>query len=169
MAKDLHRLLSILGTPPINPVLFVIAKLALVSVVAIPAIQWLGPPIHKPVPGLLPLAAVLVVLALLLFGVASRDLGQSLKVGLPTEDTALKTSGLYRFSRNPIYLAMFLFCLASCLYCPHPAVLVSAVVAVILHHRIALAEEAFLEQRFGEAWRSYKAQVPRYLGLRRRG
>ena len=36
-------------------------------------------------------------------------------------------------------------------------------VTAIVHHRIVLAEERFLERRFGRAWLDYRARVRRYL------
>jgi protein-S-isoprenylcysteine O-methyltransferase Ste14 len=110
-------------------------------------------------------ALALVAVSLLLFVVASRSLGPALRVGLPTDDTELATSGIYRFSRHPIYLAIFLMSLAACLLVPHPVVIGAGLVASLLHHRIATAEEAFLDERFGQAWRTYRARVPRYLGF----
>jgi protein-S-isoprenylcysteine O-methyltransferase Ste14 len=111
------------------------------------------------------IALVLVAISLLLFVVASRSLGPALRVGLPREGTTLATSGIYRFSRHPIYLAVFVMSLAACLLVPHPVVIGAALVASVLHHRIATAEEAFLDERFGDAWRTYVARVPRYLGV----
>jgi protein-S-isoprenylcysteine O-methyltransferase Ste14 len=55
--------------------------------------------------------------------------------------------------------------LAACLLVPHPVVIGAGLVASLLHHRIATAEEAFLDERFGQAWRTYRARVPRYLGF----
>jgi protein-S-isoprenylcysteine O-methyltransferase Ste14 len=167
MGAGTNAMLDRLGTPPINPALFFIAKVALVVIVFAPVAQLAGVPVARPVPGLLPLAALAALSALVLFAFASRALGRSLRMGLPAGDTELKTSGVYRISRHPIYVAMFLVALAASLCCPHPVVLVSSVLVVVLHHRIALAEEAFLERRFGRAWLAHKARVPRYLGLPR--
>lgn len=162
------RLARLIGTPPINPVLFAIGKAAVAVAWALPIIQFFGVPIRRSDAWLLPLVAALVVAGLMVMALASRSLGSSLRVGLPTDATALKTSGIYRFTRHPIYIALFLLSLASCLYCPHPVVIVCAVLGAVVHHRIALGEESFLEKRFGSAWLDHKARVPRYLGLRRR-
>jgi protein-S-isoprenylcysteine O-methyltransferase Ste14 len=162
-----NALSRVLGTPPINPVLFVASKVAMVvawgtaflDVVGLRVVSsWQAPP------ALAVLAGGMAAAAIVFFVLASRSLGRALRVGLPTGPTELTTSGVYRFSRHPIYLAVFLLSGAACIICPHPLVIVSALVAVVLHHRIALAEESFLEKRFGQAWLAHKARVPRYAG-----
>jgi len=91
------------------------------------------------------------------------SLGSSLKVGIPEEETALKTKGLYRFSRNPLYLGVFLINIASCLFFPDLLNIACSIYGLIIHHRITLGEEKFLENRFGEEWRKYTLRVRRYL------
>jgi protein-S-isoprenylcysteine O-methyltransferase Ste14 len=90
------------------------------------------------------------------------QLGKNLRVGLPNEGTTLITSGVYRFSRNPIYVAIFCVMGASLVYALSWVNLVAAVVSVYLHHRIVLAEERFLARQFKE-YETYRNQVRRYL------
>ena len=56
-----------------------------------------------------------------------------------------------------------MICIASILYFPDPANIVLAVYGMIIHYRITLGEEKFLEQRFGKEWDDYKRTVRRYL------
>lgn len=97
--------------------------------------------------------------------VALLHLRESAAVGLPDRETTLKTHGLYRFSRNPVYLSGFLMCAGSCLYAIHPLNCLLFAVAVLIHHRIILKEEVYLENKFGQAWLDYKKSVPRYIGI----
>lgn len=90
-------------------------------------------------------------------------LGGALRIGLPEEETELKTGGIYSRSRNPVYLGLFTVCIASCLYAPHWLNFLFAAIAALVHHRIVLAEERFLEARFGDRWRNYRSRVRRYL------
>lgn len=90
-------------------------------------------------------------------------LGSSISVGLPREKTALKTGGIYRYTRNPLYLGAFLICIGSSLYSMHIANFVFCVFGIVIHHRIVLKEEMFLEERFGEQWQNYRRDVHRYL------
>lgn len=76
---------------------------------------------------------------------------------------ALLADGPYRRTRNPLYLGTLLHTVGIALLMP-PAGAVFAIAAIwILQVRLALAEEPFLEQRFGEAYRVYAARVPRFL------
>jgi protein-S-isoprenylcysteine O-methyltransferase Ste14 len=90
------------------------------------------------------------------------ELGRNLRMGLPDEDTSLITGGVYRFSRNPIYLGLFLLMGASVIYAPSWVNLGAALASVGLHHWIVLAEERYLAARF-DAYRSYRTSVHRYL------
>jgi protein-S-isoprenylcysteine O-methyltransferase Ste14 len=92
------------------------------------------------------------------------ELGQSLAVGMPERSTELRTGGLYAFSRNPIYLGAFILCAGSCLFSIHMINIFFFVLALLIHFRIVIREEAFLEQRFGEKWIAYRNRVPRYIG-----
>jgi protein-S-isoprenylcysteine O-methyltransferase Ste14 len=155
---------SWMGRPPIPIVPFVAGKLAIGVSWAFLVAHFLGWGPATPGPLALRVGAVLLLaVGVPLFIAAMSHLGGSLRVGLPDESTELKTGGLYAFSRNPIYLAVFLICAASCLSWPHPLNVACAVTAIAVHHWIVLAEERFLAQRFGQAWQSYVARVRRYL------
>lgn len=153
-----------LGRPPIPRLPFALGKLAIAASWAFLAAHFvgLGPAIPAPL-ALRVAAACLLAVGLPLFVVAMWQLGRSLRVGLPDEPTELETAGLYAHSRNPIYVAVFLVCTASSLYWPHPVNVACTLAAMAIHHRIVLAEERFLEQRFGQQWRSYAARVRRYV------
>ena len=90
-------------------------------------------------------------------------LGSSVSVGLPEEKTVLKTEGIYRFSRNPMYLGGFVICLGSCLYSIHIINVILFAITFAIHHNIVLKEEIFLEKRFGNSWLEYKEKVHRYI------
>jgi len=99
-----------------------------------------------------------------LFTLAIMRLGTfSLRVGLAQEDTALRTTGVYSFSRNPMLLGLYLMALGSALYVQCPINWILVIIAVTVHHKIILAEEVFLQSRFGEQWIRYRQNVPRYL------
>jgi protein-S-isoprenylcysteine O-methyltransferase Ste14 len=78
-------------------------------------------------------------------------------------DTRLSTRGIYRFSRNPIYLGVILINVASCIFFPNLFNVILAALATGIQHRIILSEEKFLEGRFGEAWRQYRKSTGRYF------
>lgn len=96
------------------------------------------------------------------------SLGKSVSVGLSREKTELKTHGVYRMTRNPLYAGGFLICAGSCLYAMHPINLLFFAITVFVHHSIILKEEAYLEENFGQQWRDYKNRTPRYFGMARK-
>jgi protein-S-isoprenylcysteine O-methyltransferase Ste14 len=155
---------DILGRPTIHPALFVLSKLAVLLSWLLVAAKLTG--LWSPstlFPALPSIAGPLFALGLAVIVLAIPMLGPSVRVGLPREETRLRTGGLYRFSRNPMYVGVYLLCIASVLYVPHGWVIACALTGAFLHHRIVLAEETFLEARFGDAWRGYRAKVRRYL------
>ncbi|HEX9006194.1 MAG TPA: isoprenylcysteine carboxylmethyltransferase family protein [Bacteroidota bacterium] len=107
---------------------------------------------------------VLAALGLLLVVLGFFYLGRSVSVGLPEEMTELKTGGIYRFTRNPMYLGGFSICIGSCLYTLHLLNILFAAITIGIHHAIIVREEQFLAERFGQAWSDYSRRVPRYLG-----
>lgn len=107
--------------------------------------------------------AVLLAPGLVIFGWGLVALGKGIRIGLADNITILRTEGIYRISRNPIYLGIYMLCLASCCFALHPFNILLAVFAIGAHHRIVLAEERFLDGKFGEQWRRYRAQVRRYF------
>ena len=117
-----------------------------------------------PVPSVLSWAgALLLCPAAVLFIISFADLGTSLRVGLPEEVVILRTKRLFRISRNPLYISVYLICLASLLYYPNQVNFVLVVYGIFVHHRIILGEEKFLLERFGQQWVEYSRKVRRYL------
>jgi protein-S-isoprenylcysteine O-methyltransferase Ste14 len=102
------------------------------------------------------LGLVLIVLSLIY-------LGRSTRLGLPTEKTALKTKGLYQFSRNPMYLGFDLLTIGSILYSVNWMILFAGIYSIVVYHFIILGEEKFLAQRFGADYVAYKDKVRRYF------
>jgi len=105
-----------------------------------------------------------LTIGVMLFTLAIIRLGTfSLRVGLAQEETALRTTGVYRFSRNPMLLGLYLMAFGSALYVQCPINWILVIIALTVHHKIILAEEVFLQSRFGEQWIRYHKNVHRYL------
>jgi protein-S-isoprenylcysteine O-methyltransferase Ste14 len=78
--------------------------------------------------------------------------------------TAVVTTGPYRFSRNPLYLALTLFYLGLTLtFNTWWGIVVLIPLLTIMHRGVVLREERYLEQKFGEPYRQYRSTVRRYL------
>jgi protein-S-isoprenylcysteine O-methyltransferase Ste14 len=77
--------------------------------------------------------------------------------------------GLYRFSRNPMYIAVVLVLLGWTVGFHSFLLLAYALaIAVGFHLRVVFGEEPWLARTHGEKWSRYKEEVPRWLGFPRR-
>lgn len=101
-------------------------------------------------------------LSLLLWSLLS--FGRSFRVGIDADrPDKLITTGVFAFSRNPIYVAFGLILLGEFFISPNPVLLVYAGLGAWLFHRQVRREEAFLAQHYGQAYVAYCARVRRYL------
>ncbi len=94
------------------------------------------------------------------------QMGVSWRIGIPAlkEDSQkLVTDGLYRLSRNPIYLGVMLFLIGAVIVIPGPLTILSLIMAWGLTNHIIDQEEAFLEKSFGEVFLTYKGKVGRWV------
>lgn len=161
--------MDMIGKSPISVVVLVIGKIALVLCILFFAVKSFSPDIMLYESVVTRVAGIaLYVLGIAIVAVALVHLGESTAVGLPERSTKLKTRGLYRFTRNPIYLGGFIVCAGSCLYSIHPVNFLLCAVVVGIHLRIVRKEEEFLEKRFGQQWLDYRQQVPRFVRMTRR-
>jgi len=80
----------------------------------------------------------------------------------------LVVAGLYRSSRNPMYIAVVLTLWGWALtFRSRPIAIYALCVMVAFHLRVVLNEEPFLARTHGDDWERYKARVPRWVGFRR--
>jgi len=104
---------------------------------------------------------VVGVLVLLLSLVA---FGQSFRVGIDVDrPDRLVTTGIFAFSRNPIYVAFGFVLVGQFFVFPNWILLAYLVVGVWLFHRQVLREEEFLRKQYGQAYVAYCKHVRRYL------
>jgi protein-S-isoprenylcysteine O-methyltransferase Ste14 len=77
--------------------------------------------------------------------------------------TALVTSGPYRFTRNPIYLAMTLLYVAAAIsFRIIPALILLPIAILLLQFGVIRREERYLEAKFGDRYREYRSRVRRW-------
>jgi protein-S-isoprenylcysteine O-methyltransferase Ste14 len=101
---------------------------------------------------------------LILLGWSLVSFGQSFRVGIDTEHPdKLITTGVFAFSRNPIYTAFALILLGQFLIFPNWIILVYTVAGVWLFHRQVLREEDYLKKHYGKEYLDYCKRVKRYL------
>lgn len=133
-------------------------------IVGLPIGRWRPLPI---VPAWLgtPLGVALIVLGIAVLAAAVRLFKSGRTSIQPWEpSTALLTSGLYRFSRNPIYLGYTLLYLgAACWLNSAWPFLLLPVVFGAMHRLVIAREERYLESRFGSEYLAFKRRVRRWL------
>lgn len=114
------------------------------------AISWVG--VFLCIGGL-----ILVLLSLVSFG-------KSFRVGIDIDhpDT-LVTTGIFAFSRNPIYVAFGFVLLGQFLVFPNWILLVYIAAGIWLFHRQVLREEEFLKKHYDQEYAEYCNRVRRYL------
>ena len=82
----------------------------------------------------------------------------------PERSSRLVTGGVYRFSRNPMYLALALFLLAWALWLGNGAALVwPALFAAYLTRFQIVPEERALAAKFGQEYAQYCRRVRRWF------
>lgn len=108
---------------------------------------------------------VVVVIAIGVFIWAAATMhrgGATIPTGRPTD--VIVSTGPYRFSRNPIYAAMVALLVGLAVAVNTLWFLALAVLAAtLLQWGVISREEAYLERKFGSAYRSYRARVRRWL------
>lgn len=86
----------------------------------------------------------------------------SLNFGQPSEE-GLNTQGLHSISRNPMYVAFFIYFLGLNLWIGSWILLLVLAVFQVAVHYLILSEERWCIEQFGDAYRDYMKQVRRYL------
>lgn len=82
----------------------------------------------------------------------------------PERATAIVDGGIYRITRNPMYVGMLLGLVAWTMFLGNPLALVGPVAFVLYINRFQISpEERALTQLFGEPYRVYLARVRRWI------
>ena len=113
-----------------------------------------------------------VTLSILLFGAfvglgfaSLRELGRHATSPNPySPSRALVTSGVYRWTRNPIYLGDLAFVAGLAVAVSSAWYLVATLLLfVLLHYGVVRREERYLSQRFGSDYDDYRRRVRRWV------
>ena len=139
--------------------------LAVLHIIAAYLLAWLAPlPLTVP-PIVENIGFVLIVIGFL-FGLAAFLEFRRAHTTLDPHGSvaSIVTSGMYRFSRNPIYVGFLLMVIGIPLNSGTYWGAVLAPIFVIICNKLVIErEEAYLEKKFGEAYTSYKSGVRRWL------
>jgi len=157
--------MELIGKAAIHPLWFYSGKVCGYATWISTILAWFGVGIlhgarHE---GMRLLALALWGAGLLLSGISMLHLGASTRLGLPATLTAFKTHGIYRFSRNPMYLGFDLLTLGAIAYQLHAVVAILGIYSIVIYHFIIQGEEKFLRERFGAEYLGYMSRVRRYM------
>jgi protein-S-isoprenylcysteine O-methyltransferase Ste14 len=110
------------------------------------------------------IGTVFCYMGLIIFLCALISFGQAWRIGIDEKDSnELITTGIFRYSRNPIFVFMGLYFLGTTLIYPNIIFTALTILTIIGVHFQILNEEQFLLKRFGEEYIKYKKQTRRYL------
>ncbi len=143
--------------PPIAWGIAVLAGLALNWLMPLP---FMPPAVSAGWTGGAVFAAALALLAWAITTITRA--GSNVPTNMPTK--TIVDTGPYRFTRNPIYLAMFLGLVGLAMAFNSLWLLaVLAPFALVIRYGVVAREEAYLERKFDDAYRRYRSRVRRWL------
>lgn len=91
-----------------------------------------------------------------------KSVGTNVEPWKPT--TVLITDGVYRYTRNPIYLAMAIIYVGLAVAAASPiSLFLLPFCLIVIWYFVIAKEEAYLEDKFGDQYLSYKTKVRRWL------
>ena len=107
------------------------------------------------------LALTLIILGLISVYFSMSRLGLSVSIGQKTQ--SLRKNGLYRFSRNPQIVAYFLVVLGYSLLWPSLLGGLWVCLYLMVAHIMVKTEEEHLMRLYGDEYRQYCSQTPKYI------
>ena len=160
METEIQKAAAVKFPPPVLPVVTIVAGHLLGRFMPVlseydlptPARYWIG--------GLIAVAAVLILVVW-----PARQFqqsGQDPKPWTPTPEIVVH--GPFKFTRNPMYLGMIIFCIGFAVILSDVWILILTPVCGWLINYFAIRhEEAYLEEKFGDAYRASKTGVRRWV------
>jgi protein-S-isoprenylcysteine O-methyltransferase Ste14 len=153
------RIAGVIARPPLLFVSGLLLGLALDRLLALPFGNSGIDPVYLTAGGLV------ILLGLAVFIAGIRGLSRA-ATPVPTNQPTrvLVTTGIHGWTRNPIYLSMFLVYVGIGIAARSPWILLLLLpLAVTIRYGVVAREEAYLEWRFGDTYCDYKAHVRRWL------
>lgn len=108
----------------------------------------------------------LMIIAFIWVVTAQVQMKNSWRIGIDSKTkTELITHGLFRFSRNPIFLGMMVSLIGFFLAFPTVIAFIFSLMGCILMQIQIRLEEEYLQKQHGQAYLTYKKRVGRMLSL----
>jgi len=144
---------------PIPPVILLLSILSQFGLHSWwPVARLVGPPWHN-------VGFVLIVLGILIVVGPVAAFSRAATTIKPFKDSSsLVATGMYRYTRNPMYVGMVLVLIGIAVRLGDLTPFVMPILFVpILTARVIKHEEEMLEERFGDEYREFRQTVPRWL------
>jgi protein-S-isoprenylcysteine O-methyltransferase Ste14 len=107
---------------------------------------------------------IVCFIGLIIFLLALISFGKSWRIGIDENNSnELITTGMFKYSRNPVFLFMDLYFIGIMLVYPNVIFMIIAICTIIGIHLQILREEKFLLKKFGDKYMEYKKQTRRYV------
>ena len=81
------------------------------------------------------------------------------------EKRGLQTTGWFRISRNPVYVATWVGLLGWGIVVPDILVITALMLWAVIYLMAPFLEEPWLEKQYGDDYRTYRRSTPRFLGV----
>jgi len=145
------------------PLVLAVAYAALANTLGLPMLGVLIRPLwDNNIPGWIGL--FLCVAADAGFALTLAVFGDSFRVGIDeNKPDKLITNGLFKISRNPVYMCFLIFFAGLFLIHRNIVIAVAVVLFSLAIHRQILREEKFLASHYGAEYEEYRRKVRRYL------
>jgi protein-S-isoprenylcysteine O-methyltransferase Ste14 len=141
--------------------------LCAVLAIAMGAAAWAAPPTHVPATARFVLAGGCALIGLACGAPAFRAFGRARTTINPVDIDAastLVTDGIYRYTRNPMYLGLLALLAAWAVYLGVGWALLGPMIFVAFITRFQIMpEERVLQGKFGAAYADYRARVRRWV------
>lgn len=149
----------VIAPPPLMALAALVLGLLLDRLLPAYVLMVLLSPFERIVIGLVLLAAGLALVV-----AANRAFMAARTPAAPWKPTAVVvTSGIFAWMRNPMYVGGLVALVGLAILLASDWLVVTTVVmAVVLHFGVVKREERYLDAKFGDAYRDYRASVPRY-------
>lgn len=110
------------------------------------------------------IGCAVVTFGFVVFLLAFISFGDSWRIGFDTRTPgSLVTTGIFAYTRNPIYLGMILWFFGIFLINRSLIFIIFALLAVFAVHWQILQEESFLTKLYGKPYQTYLQRTARYL------
>ncbi len=138
----------------------------LLAAIVLQLIVPLSPPAAAVRPIIIAIGVLLIIVGLALVILTRREFARHGERTDPGNAThRLMKTGVFSFSRNPMYLGIVIFLAGTALVLDWPWVMVMLVPSIVACHYILIApEERYLAAKFGEEYAQYSRSVERWVG-----